>query len=215
MVSDVQTLFTIDYKNLIIGILLIITAVLALWKIWDEIQKRTGIETKWSRMRREQRELLNQTAKNLAALQEKHEKDENEIKTALDEFIAETRAENNKLRQEMRTFTENRIHDREQSLEIQKELSNSIQAVVDSQEERDQQIQALMCGSKELLGTTIDSLYGRYIELDGIPENEVDEFDDIFEAYSKLKGNGKRRSKYHYVKEHLPVIPVETKLITK
>ena len=46
-----------------------------------------------------------------------------------------------------------------------------------------------------------------------IPQTEVDEFDAIYEAYSGLKGNHGREFKYKYVKENLPVIPVETKLV--
>lgn len=129
MVGDVQALFTIDYKNLIIGILLIITAVLAVWKIWDEINKRTGIETKWGRQKREQRELLNQTAKNLVALQKKTETDENEIKDALNSFIEETRLENEKLRIEMRTFSENRCKDREVSRGYRDDFTNAIKDI--------------------------------------------------------------------------------------
>lgn len=129
MVGDVQALFTIDYKNLIIGILLIVTAVLAVWKIWDEINKRTGIETKWGRQKREQRDLLNQTAKNLVALQKKTETDENAIKEALNSFIEETRLENEKLRTEMRTFSENRCKDREVSRGYRDDFTNAIKDI--------------------------------------------------------------------------------------
>ena len=125
MVGDVQALFAIDYKNLIIGILLITTAVLAVWKIWDEIQKRTGIETKWSRSKREQSELLTHTAEDLAALEKKHDADENELKKALQDFINETRAENALLMAEMKQYADNRIHDRAQSFQIQKELTDN------------------------------------------------------------------------------------------
>lgn len=72
-----------------------------------------------------------------------------------------------------------------------------------------------MCGSKELLGNTIDERYARYIELGGIPQNEIDEFDSIFEAYQNLNGNHGRETKYEYVKNHLSVIPVKTELVMK
>lgn len=117
------------------------------------------------------------------------------------------------MREEIKTFTNNRLHDREQSIEIQKELNNSIKAVAAGQKTRDKQIEALMCGTKELLGNAIDERYARYVALKGIPENEVDDFDDIYVAYRKLHGNHGRETKYNYVKKHLPVIPVETKLV--
>ena len=143
MVKDVQALFTIDYKNLIIGILLIIATILAVWKIWDEIQKRTGIETKWVRSRREQKELLAQTVKNLTALQQKHEIDENEIKKTLDNFINETRAENNKLREEMRQYAENRVKDRAVSIDRERRLNSRIDNIIVHGEERDGIIESI------------------------------------------------------------------------
>lgn len=75
------------------------------------------------------------------------------------------------------------------------------------------EIEALMCGCKELLGAEIDKRYREYIALKGIPESEVNEFDDIFAAYKGLNGNHSRDTKYNYVKNHLTVIPVETKLV--
>ena len=125
MVGDVQALFEIDYKNLIIGILLIITAILAVWKIFDEIQKRTGIETKWGRSKREQSELLAHTVTDLEALEKKHDADETELKAALQAFIKETKSENALLMAEMKQYADNRIHDRAQSFQIQKELTDA------------------------------------------------------------------------------------------
>lgn len=95
-----------------------------------------------------------------------------------------------------------------------KELTNSVKAITKGQDERDEQIAALMEGSKELLGDTIDQRYDKYISLGGIPQNEVDEFDAIYNAYTGLKGNHGRETKYKYVKEHLPVLPVKTEIIT-
>ncbi|MBC5688218.1 hypothetical protein H8S37_04650 [Mediterraneibacter sp. NSJ-55] len=69
-----------------------------------------------------------------------------------------------------------------------------------------------MFGSMELLGDKIDQRFSRYISLDGIPENEVEEFEGIYAAYKKLGGNHKREEKYKYVKQHLKVIPVVSKL---
>lgn len=204
----------LDYSYLFFGFCVILVAGKVIISAFDWfIFEKLGIETKNMRQKKEDRELLTTTAKNLSLLQEKHNRDENELKKCLSTFIEESKKENAELREEMRQFTENRIHDRQQSFKIQKELTESIKVVVDGQESRDKQIEALMCGSKELLGDTIDQRYAKYISLKGIPQNEVDEFDDIYEAYKCLKGNHGRETKYLYVKEHLPVIPVETKLL--
>lgn len=100
-----------------------------------------------------------------------------------------------------------------QILQLQKDLSATIEAVTRNEKKRDKQIQALICGNKELLGAEIDKRYRQYIALDGIPESDVTEFDDIYMAYKDLNGNHSRDTKYFYVKDHLPVIPVTTKLV--
>ena len=43
-----------------------------------------------------------------------------------------------------------------------------------------------------------------------IPSDEVDEFNSVYEAYRKLKGNHNREKKYNYVTNNLPIIPVTT-----
>lgn len=214
MVENLETaLYYIDWKSVIIAIIVMALLIVGGHELWKKIKDVFGIEFKKDRERREEHELLVQTAKNLAALQERHTKDESEFRKNLFDFIDETRKENEKLRDEMRQYSENRVHDREQSFAIQKELTDSIKLVANGQEDRDKQIAALMCGSKELLGDTIDQRYDKYIALKGIPQNEVDEFDDIYAAYKGLNGNHGRETKYKYVKEHLPVIPVKTELI--
>lgn len=202
--------------NWFIVVSAIITAMLAfkfLSDLFEWFIKKFGIETKSMREKRENKELLKTTAENLAALQTKHTTDEETFRKNLNDYIEESREDRKALHAEMKQYSENRIADRKQSFQIQKELTDSIKEIVNGQSDRDKQISALMEGSKELLGDTIDQRYNKYIELDGIPQNEVDEFDAIYNAYRGLKGNHGRETKYKYVKEHLQVLPVKTEII--
>ena len=201
-----MALYQVDWKYVVLAIFLLTSIVIVVAETWKKIRTIFGIEFKAEREKREEHELLIKTSKNAIDLQTRHETDVDNLKNELSNFMKE-------MRDEIKTFTNNRIHDRQQSLDIHKKLTDSIQTVVDSQKDRDKQIEALMCGSKELLGDPIDQRYSKYIALKGIPENEVDEFDSIYDAYKGLHGNHGRETKYNYVKEHLPVIPVETKLI--
>ena len=178
----------------------ILSAILAgqfLYKIVIEgIFQKYGWETKKMRQHREDNEkfnavmeLVNKTAENLDKLQQRHTKDEEDFRNSLNNYMEESRKERKALHDEMAKFTNNRVSDRQQSLQIQKELSDSIKDLIDRQGNRDEQIVALMCGTKELLGSTIDELYEKYINLKGIPQNEVDEFDSIYSAYRGLNGN--------------------------
>lgn len=219
IINDLQN---INWTEWFLGFITLVLAGQFLYKTFIEgIIIKHGWESKKMREKREAyeqlkltTELAKTTAENLDKLQKRHAKDEEEFRNNLNNYMEESRTDRKALHDEMTKFTENRVHDREQSLEIQKNLIDSIKTIADAQESRDKQIEALMCGSKELLGDTIDQRYNKYVSLDGIPENEVDEFEDIYAAYKRLNGNHGRDRKYHYVKEHLQVIPVKTELLT-
>ena len=213
--GDISTLSELDFSSILIGLFVILFGIKSIISIFEWFCVKLGIETKWNRQKREEHELLMETVAAIKEIQETHCKDKKEVvdkNDNLEKILSDFMVE---VRNEIKQFTDNRIHDRAQSLEIQKELTDSIKAVVNTQTERDDKIDALICGSKELLGSTIDQLYSRYLSLDGVPENEVDELDDIFQAYKRLNGNHRRDLKYDYIKNHLDVIPVETKLVIK
>ena len=217
--DEIVTLVEIDWKSVIIALVLALGFVVALLKALEYLAEKFGIETKKQR----DHKLLIQTSQNLTALQEQHTKDIKEfkdsqtenvnqsirhdeiIKEELKSFIDEIRSSIVFLTNQMNQYSENRIHDREQSFEIQRQLNKR-------SDDRDKKIEALMLGNMELLGDKIDQRFSRYVALDGIPENEVEEFDGIFAAYKALNGNHKREEKYKYVKNHMKVIPVEAKI---
>lgn len=218
----ITELSKINFISYIIATCLIFISFKTCMLAFEWIIEFFGIETKWMRKKREEHDLLLKTSQNLADLQKKQsddikQSDEHDrlIRDELNKFMEEIRNSISETKKEIKQFTINRLNDREQSLKIQKELKDSIVSVSDNEKERGKQIEALMCGSKELLGAEIDKRYREYISLDGIPESEFDEFNEIFNAYKGLKGNHSRDTKYHYVKEHLQVLPVETKLIVK
>ena len=217
--DEIVTLVEIDWKSVIIALVLALGFVVALLKALEYLAEKFGIETKKQR----DHKLLIQTSQNLTALQEQHTKDIKEfkdsqtenvnqsirhdeiIKEELTSFIGEIRSSIVSLTNQMNQYSENRIHDREQSFEIQRQLNKR-------SDDRDKKIEALMLGNMELLGDKIDQRFSKYVSLGGIPENEVEEFDGIFVAYKALNGNHKREEKYKYVKNHMKVIPVESKL---
>ena len=217
--DEIVTLVEIAWKSVIIALVLALGFVVALLKALEYLAEKFGIETKKQR----DHKLLIQTSQNLTALQEQHTKDIKEfkdsqtenvnqsirhdeiIKEELKSFIDEIRSSIVSLTNQMNQYSENRIHDREQSFEIQRQLNKR-------SDDRDKKIEALMLGNMELLGDKIDQRFSRYVALDGIPENEVEEFDGIFAAYKALNGNHKREEKYKYVKNHMKVIPVEAKI---
>lgn len=214
--DELKELMKIDWWYVIIAICLLLVAVKFIWTLVDWLLfEKLGIETKKMKQRREERELLNATsalakttAENLDKLQKRHTKDEEEFRNNLNTFMEESRRDSKALHDEMTKFADNRISDRKQSLEIQKELKDSISA-------RDDQISSLIVANKEMLAEKINEKYKYYISIKGIPEDEYDEFVSLHKAYNGVGGNHHGDAKFQYCIDHLPIIPVETKLAYK
>ena len=211
--SELRQLIQIDWWYVIIAACLLLVCVKFIWTLLDWLLfEKLGIETKKMKQRREDSELLRATAElakttaeNLDKLQKKHCKDEEEFRNNLNNYIEESRKDRKALHDEMTKFADNRVNDRKQSLEIQKELRDSISV-------RDEMLSSLVTAQKEMLAEEINKKYKQYIALKGIPEDEYDEFVALHDAYNEVGGNHHGDAKFKYCIDHLPIIPVETKL---
>ena len=212
--GDLNQLPQIDWWYVITAIVLLLICVKLVWSLIDWLfVEKLGIETRKMKQRRQDRELLKatselaeKTAKNLDKLQKKHEKDEEEFRNNLNDYMEESRKDRKALHDKMTEYADNRINDRKQSLEIQRELKDSISI-------RDIQIESLVIANKEMLAEEINKKYKYYISIGGIPDDEYDEFVSLHKAYNGVGGNHHGDAKFQYCIDHLPIIPVETKLI--
>lgn len=214
--DNVEQLKNIDWWYVILAILLLLVAVKFVWSLFDWLfVEKLGIKTKKMRQREEESkqlkttyELAKTTAENLDKLQQRHYKDEEEFRNNLNNYMKESREDRKALHEEMKVYSNNRINDRKQSLEIQKELKDSIAS-------RDTQINALIDANKETLAAKINEKYKHYIAIGGIPEDEYDEFVGLHSAYKGVGGNSHGDAKFKYCMENLPIIPVDIKLVVK
>ena len=136
----------------------------------------------------------------------------------------------------MGQYEENRKSDRAQSFDIQKqlvdaqeklagtqeelaaaqkELANTLVELKKTDEQRDKMIDSVVVAVKEMMCDRINQKYKHYISIGGIPEDEISEFESMHRGYNLVGGNSSGDAKYAYVKEHLPIIPVETILVLK
>ena len=219
--EEITALTTIDYYSLFVAVFTILIGLKTVVLLFEWVVEKLGLETKWMRRRREERELLVKTSQNLSNLQEKHEKDvqqsiihDKKIQDDLSLFIVNMKDAVAETQEEIKRFAENRVHDREQSLQIQKDSTDSIKSIIDRNSGKDIQINNLMIAQREVLADRINQKYKHYISIKGIPEDEVDEFTNLHAAYKGVGGNHSGDAKFEYCINHLPVIPVETKLIT-
>lgn len=213
--EDIKELAHIDWWYVVIAVVLLFVVIKYGWQLVEWFVEKLGIETKRMRQRRQDREALAEaielaktTAENLNKLQLRCTQDEEEFRNNLHNYMEESRKDRKDLHDEMTKFSNNRVNDRQQSLQIQKELKDSILM-------RDVQIQALVTANKEMLAEKINEKYKFYISINGVPEDEYDEFVSLHKAYNGVGGNHHGDAKFQYCIEHLPIIPVKTKLVYK
>ena len=219
--DELKELAKIDWFYVTFALCILLVCIKFVWSLLDWLFfEKLGIETRKMKQKRQESELLKTTAElakttselakttaeNLDLLQKRHVADEREFRENLNSYIEESRKDRKALHDEMTKFADNRVNDRCQSLEIQKELKMSISA-------RDTQIEALITANKEMLAEEINKKYKHYINIKGIPEDEYDEFVSLHKAYNGVGGNHHGDAKFNYCIDHLPIIPVETKLI--
>lgn len=150
-INIVELLAEIDWWYIVIAMTLLLVCTKLIWSLFDWLfVEKLGVETKKMKQRREDKELLKTTAnlakvtaENLDKLQKRHIKDEEEFRKSLNDYMEESRKDRKALHDEMTKFTDNRICDRKQSLEIQKELKDSIKNLIDGQQDRDEKINNL------------------------------------------------------------------------
>lgn len=214
-VENIEQLAKIDWWYVVIAVFVLLIVVKGFWSLFDWFVEKFGIETRKTKQRKQSEEelkattaLAKATAENLDKLQQRHSKDEEDFRNNLNNYMAESRKDRKALHDEMTKYSDNRINDRQQSLQIQKELKESIST-------RDEQIHALVVANKEMLAEKINEKYKYYISIKGIPEDEYDEFVSLHNAYNGVGGNHHGDAKFQYCIDHLPIIPVETKLAYK
>lgn len=151
VVDELKQLAQIDWFYVVIAMVVLLICVKAIWSLFDWLFfEKLGIETRKMKQRKQESELLKTTAElakttaeNLDKLQQRHINDEREFRNNLDSYMEESRKDSKALHNEVTKLADDRISDREQTLEIQRELRDSIKNLVDSQRDKDKKIDSL------------------------------------------------------------------------
>jgi sulfur transfer protein SufE len=160
--EELLALKEIDWFQVAVGVIAAFLFVKFIVTSYEWVVKKTGLETKKMREKREDHELLIKTSKNLAALQAKHDNDEDKLETCLSSFIAEQKKENDALRAEMKKFAENRINDRQVSIDREKRLNGRIDDMATCDKSRDENIYHINEGLKKLTELFVDKQINDY-----------------------------------------------------
>lgn len=71
--ESVTELFNIDFFYVFISVFVILVAIKTIISLLEWFSEKLGLETKWTKKKREEHDLLIQTSQNLADLQDRHE----------------------------------------------------------------------------------------------------------------------------------------------
>ena len=188
-------LFKQDVSSLILGIFIFMSAIIAIYEIACKFLSIFGKPIGIMKERKIDHELLLKTSENLAELQKKHQEDNKQS-------IEHSRKIQNELSVFMKEMKDSVVT-----------TQNEIKNIVETNSSRDNQIDSLMVAQREIMGDRINQKYKYYLKINGIPADEVDEFTNLHIAYKGCGGNHSGDAKYEYCMNHLPIIPVETKLV--
>ena len=201
--DELKQLMQINWWYVITALVILLLFIKFVWSLIDWLFfEKLGIETRKMKQRRQESQLLRDTAEvakaaselakttseNLDKLQQRHTKDEEEFRNSLNNYMEESRKDRKALHEEMTRFTDNRINDRKQSLEIQKELKDSIKILTDSQEDRDKKINNL---TDMFVDKEIDDLRFKILDFassisSGMKYNR-ESYDHILKIYGKYE----------------------------
>ena len=211
--SELTQVMNMDFAQLFINIIIILVAFVFVVGVLEKFSVIIGKPVKWIKKKDDDHKILMDAVATMKSMQETHAADKKEVNDKNDKLEKVLAAFMDEVKADIKQFNDNRNHDREQSFEIQKQLTDSIQSVVDKNKTRDDQIGALIDANKEMLAEKINEKYKYYIKIDGIPADEYDEFVSLHKAYNGVGGNHHGDAKYEYCINHLKVIPVERNLL--
>ena len=201
MLDYIKEMIQLDFSHVFTSIFVIMAGIIAVWQIIGKFFEIIGKPLKWYTNRNKDHEELRKLIQEV----HNHEKNNDKVEKTFQNFM-------NEMKKEMQKYNDNRIHDRQQSFDIQKQLTDSIGKMSNSAKENKVLIDALLVAQKEMMAEKINEKYKHYIAIDGIPEDEKDEFISLHDAYKGVGGNHHGDEKFDYCMKHLKVIPVERKL---
>lgn len=97
-------------------------------------------------------------------------------------------------------------------VEVLNDVSSNINTIKEHMNNLETKVDNTTVASRESLADRINQKYKYYLRINGIPEDEVDEFVELHKAYKGVGGNHSGDAKFKYCIEQLPILPAENKL---
>lgn len=215
--EELVALLQIDFVSYILVTFTLLTGIAAINTILGKVFPGYKGPVAWWRKFNEDREMIAKNAEDIKNLAQKHNEDvsatsvyERNLEDKLTTFMQEMKEKVEQLGEKVEQFADNRIHDREQSRQIQKELVDSQVAISQNQNQISEKINVLAQMINEVKTNTdskfaeseeknnqrvraelkdkIANSYRYYNEKDEINDMELEALEDLIEAYEAAGG---------------------------
>lgn len=177
--SEIQELFKIDIRTVIIGIIAILVAVKYIYELIIWLAGKLGIQFKSNVVKQEDHKLLENISQRVANIE----------------------SENS-----------NNIQRDNELVQVLNDVSDSINLISTKVDTLEKKLDNTTVASRESLADRINQKYKYYLRINGIPEDEINEFVELHKAYKGVGGNHSGDAKFKYCMEQLPILPAENKL---
>ena len=179
--GDINTFFEIDFQTFFINCFIIIFAIVAMITVLGKFFEAIGKPIKWFKGRNNDHDLLTKTIENVKELQATVQKGMNIVLENQDEI---------------KKFYNNRVHDREQSFQIQREWTDKINGIYNVLDEMQQTTNERFALSEKKqnkrvqadIKARIAQLYRKYDNVKKISHMELESLEDLIETYENYGG---------------------------
>ena len=201
--SDIKALTEINFTTVLLGLFVILLGFNKIVDIIGSTAKNLGKPLRWLKTRESDHDLILANAESIKNLAELHKKD-NEISNEHDDMIREELSNfMTEVKSDIKQFTDNRVHDRSQSLQIQKELTNAQLSLTENVREISEKIDIMQKSTNERFALSeeknnkrvqaeikekIAQLYRRHNLSKKITFMELEALEDLIETYENFGG---------------------------
>lgn len=177
-----------DLAYIVVGIFAALEVIKACITVVEWFFKKMGLEFKWMRKKEEEKNLLTQMSDRVKVLEEQRKQD-----------VWQSQQFGETMQGEITKITT-----------ILDEMGDSIESINTKLNKIQQGLDNAQAGVRETLVDKINYRFKTYVNLGGIPVDEIDEFNRMYETYAANGGNSTGKTKYDYCVKHLPIIPSQT-----
>ena len=201
--GDIQALTEINFTNAFLALFIFIIGFNKIVEVTGKFFKTIGRPIKWLKTRDDDHDLILANAEAIKELAEIHKRD-NDISNEHDDMIKEELTTfMTEVRSDIKQFTDNRVNDRSQSRQIQKELTDAQLSLTENVREIAEKIDLMQKSTNERFALSeeknnklvqseikerIAQSYRRYHLSNRISRMELEALEDLISTYESFGG---------------------------